>query len=119
MIRSQNVSGRRMTMYKIALLLVIALMCTVSLSMKVISTHASSPSASTPAVSIARTSDNRGYWIATQDGAVYSFGNAGYHGGANQFNHNGTIVGLAATSDSGGSSLSGTQPSTDQPEANT
>ena len=64
--------------------------------------HAATASATAPAVGMAGTSDNGGYWIATQDGAVYSFGNAVYHGGANQFPHNGTIVGMAATSTNGG-----------------
>ncbi len=57
--------------------------------------------APTPAVGIARTSDNGGYWIATRDGAVYSYGNARYHGGANGIPH-APIVGIAATSTGSG-----------------
>src|SRR5215213_5770012 len=58
--------------------------------------------ASTPAVGMARTLDNGGYWIVTQDGAVYAFGNASYLGGANTFAHAAPIVSMAATTTNGG-----------------
>ncbi len=57
--------------------------------------------APTPAVGMARTSDNSGYWIVARDGAVYSYGNARYHGGANGIPH-APIVGMARTSTNGG-----------------
>ena len=78
------------------------LICTALLIVRTEPTRAATVTASTPAVGMARTSNNEGYWIATQDGAVYSFGNAVYHGGANQFKHSGTIVGLVTTSTDGG-----------------
>ncbi len=57
--------------------------------------------APTPATGMARTSDNGGYWLVTQDGAIYGYGNARYHGGANGIPH-APIVDMAARSDNGG-----------------
>jgi hypothetical protein len=92
-------------MYKYKWLMLIAVVAILLVSgtvMMMPRAHATTVTATTPVVGMARTSTNGGYWITTQDGAVYSFGNANYHGGANQLNHNGTIVGIAATSTDGG-----------------
>ena len=56
--------------------------------------------ASTPAAGIAHTVNNGGYWIATQDGAVYSYGNAVYRGGSNGWGHP-AVVGIVAHGDGG------------------
>lgn len=38
------------------------------------------PKASAPVVALVRTSTDKGYWIVCEDGAVYAFGDAVYHG---------------------------------------
>ena len=35
-----------------------------------------------PVISVAATRSGRGYWLATRDGAIYTFGDAGYYGTA-------------------------------------
>ncbi len=56
------------------------------------------------AVSMARTSDGKGYWLLSSQGAIYSYGDAQYYGGANtgDLNSSETAVGLAATPDGKG-----------------
>ncbi len=56
------------------------------------------------AVSMARTSDGKGYWLLSSQGAIYSYGDAEYYGGANtgDLNSSETAVGLAATPDGKG-----------------
>lgn len=50
-------------------------------------------------VDLALTPSGRGYWIAAADGAVFSFGDAKYHGGMNQPGRhlNAPIVGIVST----------------------
>jgi hypothetical protein len=45
---------------------------------------------------IASTGDGGGYWVVNRRGAVYSYGNAQYHGGANNYAISAPIVGIAA-----------------------
>lgn len=51
---------------------------------------------------IARTSTGKGYWIVDSTGAVFAYGDAQYHGGANTTHLNAAIVGIASTPDDGG-----------------
>lgn len=51
---------------------------------------------------IARTSTGKGYWIVDSTGAVFAYGDAKYHGGANGGKLNAPITGIAATPDDGG-----------------
>jgi SpoIID/LytB domain protein len=43
-----------------------------------------------------------GYWINAQDGGVFSFGNAAFHGSTGNITLNKPVVGMAATHDGGG-----------------
>jgi hypothetical protein len=60
--------------------------------------------AAATAVSIVRTPDGAGYWLLTSQGAVFSYGDAQYYGGANVGGLSGseTAVGMATTSDGKG-----------------
>ncbi|HVB91323.1 MAG TPA: family 43 glycosylhydrolase [Acidimicrobiales bacterium] len=55
-----------------------------------------------PAVGLALTPDSGGYWIAAQDGGIFSFGDAAFHGSAGAIALNKPIVGMAATPGGGG-----------------
>lgn len=56
-----------------------------------------------PMVGIVRTKTGNGYWTFNEDGAVYSFGDAKYHGGANSPDVSKyVVVGMVATPDDGG-----------------
>ena len=57
---------------------------------------------SQPVVSMATTPLDGGYWLATADGGVFSFGDAGFHGSAGGPHLNQPIVGMAATPDGNG-----------------
>jgi hypothetical protein len=50
-----------------------------------------------PYVAIAPTPSGRGYWVAAQDGGVFTFGDAGFFGSASSKTLNEPIVGIAAT----------------------
>jgi hypothetical protein len=56
------------------------------------------------AVSTVRTPDGKGYWILASNGAIYSYGDAQYYGGANTGDLSGSekAVGMATTSDGKG-----------------
>jgi hypothetical protein len=54
------------------------------------------------AIALAPTPDGGGYWIATNDGGVFSYGNAQFHGSAAPYRPAAPIVGIAATPDGGG-----------------
>ena len=45
------------------------------------------------------TSDGAGYWIATADGGVYAFGDAGFYGSMGGRHLNAPITGIATTPD--------------------
>lgn len=51
---------------------------------------------------IVRTSTGKGYWIVDSTGAVFAYGDATYHGGANNEHLNAPIIGIAATPTNGG-----------------
>ena len=55
-----------------------------------------------PEYRIIATKSGNGYWQVKSDGAVYSFGDAQYHGGANTVAHVGAIVAMARTSSGAG-----------------
>ena len=51
---------------------------------------------------MAPTSDGRGYWLVGDNGSVYAFGDATFHGDASKLPLNAGVVGMAATPDDGG-----------------
>jgi hypothetical protein len=55
-----------------------------------------------PAVGMALTPGNGGYWVAASDGGIFSFGDATFHGSAGAIALNRPVVGMAATSGGGG-----------------
>ncbi|HUI03492.1 MAG TPA: hypothetical protein VLZ77_08115, partial [Acidimicrobiales bacterium] len=57
---------------------------------------------SAPVVGIAATPDGQGYWLASRDGGVFAFGDAGYDGSMGGRRLGAPIVGIAATPDGGG-----------------
>ncbi|HEY2331886.1 MAG TPA: SpoIID/LytB domain-containing protein [Acidimicrobiales bacterium] len=59
-------------------------------------------SLSMPAVSIAPTSTGKGYWLASNDGGVFAYGDASFYGSAGGIKLNRPVVGMAARPDSGG-----------------
>ena len=52
-----------------------------------------------PLVGMTVTSDGLGYWLTAQDGGVFSFDSARFHGSMSGRHLNAAIVGMAATSD--------------------
>ncbi len=56
----------------------------------------SGPSTPTPSVS---TPDGQGYWLATSDGGVTTYGDAQFYGSANSLTLSGPVVGLTPTAD--------------------
>jgi hypothetical protein len=50
-----------------------------------------------PVVAMARTTDGGGYWLATADGGVFSFGDAGFYGSEGGVRLNQSVVGMAPT----------------------
>jgi D-alanyl-D-alanine carboxypeptidase len=52
---------------------------------------------SAPTVGMAATPSGKGYWLAGQDGGIFSFGRAGFYGSAGSLDLNQPIVGVAAT----------------------
>jgi ribosomal protein L24E len=57
----------------------------------------SNVSSATPYAAIASTPSGAGYWVAAQDGGVFSFGSAGFFGSAGNLHLNQPIVGIAST----------------------
>ena len=55
-----------------------------------------------PEFRVVATKSGTGYWQTKSDGAVYSFGDAQYHGGANTFPHGAPIVAMARTASGNG-----------------
>ena len=55
-----------------------------------------------PAVGVAYTPDDGGYWIDASDGGIFSEGDAAFHGSAGDIALNKPVVGMAATSGGGG-----------------
>ena len=55
-----------------------------------------------PIAGMAATTDGGGYWLASADGRVFAYGDAGFHGSMGGRRLNGPIVGIAATADGGG-----------------
>jgi predicted lipoprotein with Yx(FWY)xxD motif len=55
-----------------------------------------------PAIAGVTTPDGRGYWMATANGGVFTFGDAGFFGSAGNVHLAAPIVGLAATPDGRG-----------------
>jgi hypothetical protein len=53
------------------------------------------------------TRDGRGYYIGTSTGAIYGFGDAHYHGGANTIHLTAPVVGIALDWTTGGYWLAG------------
>ncbi|MHB1912596.1 MAG: hypothetical protein ACYCTI_11155 [Acidimicrobiales bacterium] len=51
---------------------------------------------------MAETPDGGGYWLATRNGGVYSFGDAVFHGSAAGIRLSSPVVGMAPTPDGGG-----------------
>ena len=60
------------------------------------------PSAPGPVVGIAPSADSGGYWLVANDGGIFSYGDASFHGSAGSLTLNKPIVGMAATPDGGG-----------------
>ena len=60
------------------------------------------PSFATSSVAIAPTPNNGGYWLVSPDGAVTTYGNAGYYGSMSGHPLNKPIVGIAPTPDGRG-----------------
>jgi hypothetical protein len=60
-----------------------------------------------PVVGIATTPDGNGYWLASADGGVFSFGNAHFYGTLAGLELNAPIVGIAAATDGQGYYLVG------------
>ncbi len=58
--------------------------------------------AASPVVGMAGTGTGQGYWLASNDGDVANFGNAGGDGSAVAYAPSAPIVGMAATPDGGG-----------------
>jgi uncharacterized protein (DUF1501 family) len=52
--------------------------------------------------SLAVTPDQRGYWLAAENGGVFTFGNAPFHGSAGGLGLNAPIVGMASTATGNG-----------------
>ena len=57
---------------------------------------------SSPVVGIAPDSTGKGYWVATANGGVFSFGDAKFYGSAGNIALKAPIVGIVATSDGAG-----------------
>jgi hypothetical protein len=55
-----------------------------------------------PAAAIAADPASGGVWVATEDGGIYSYGGAVFHGSLGGLHLNAPIVGMAATHDGGG-----------------
>jgi hypothetical protein len=53
-------------------------------------------------VGMAATPDGRGYWLAAQDGGVFSYGDASFHGSMATRALNAPVAGIVATPDGGG-----------------
>ncbi len=54
------------------------------------------------ATSVVSTPTGQGYWVAGDDGGVFAFGDAVYHGSAGSYRLNQPVVGMAATPTGGG-----------------
>ena len=59
-------------------------------------------SSATPAVGAASTPDGKGYWVVTDDGGIFSVGDAGFYGSMGNQRLAAPIVGMAATPDGKG-----------------
>lgn len=55
-----------------------------------------------PIVAIAATPDGKGYWLTGAGGRVFSFGSAGFHGGASGHRLGAPVVGIAVDPVTGG-----------------
>jgi SpoIID/LytB domain protein len=60
------------------------------------------PSLDSPAIGMARTSDNQGYWVGGSAGGVDAFGDANFYGSAQGLSLSRPVVGMAPTHDGGG-----------------
>ena len=66
-----------------------------------------SPPPGTDVVGMAATPDGRGYWLASEDGGVFAFGDAPFVGSAARLPLQAPVVAIAATPDGGGYWLAG------------
>jgi hypothetical protein len=55
------------------------------------------PRLNAPIVDIARTADGRGYWLLGQDGGIFTFGTAVFHGSTGDMRLNQPVVGMTPT----------------------
>ena len=55
------------------------------------------PRLNAPIVDIARTADGRGYWLLGQDGGIFTFGTAAFHGSTGNMRLNQPVVGMTPT----------------------
>jgi hypothetical protein len=55
-----------------------------------------------PVVTMARTTDGKGYWLSAADGGIFSYGDAGFYGSAGSLPLQAPLVDMAATPDSRG-----------------
>jgi hypothetical protein len=63
---------------------------------------ASTTNLKAPVVAIEAPDEGGGYWLATSDGGIFSFGDAQFYGSAGNLRLNKPIVGMASTPDGGG-----------------
>ncbi len=59
-------------------------------------------SLTSPAVAMAPTADGKGYWVAGSNGGIFSFGDAAFHGAADNLVLRHAVVGMASASDGKG-----------------
>jgi SpoIID/LytB domain protein len=59
-------------------------------------------SLTSPAVAMAPTADGKGYWVAGSNGGIFSFGDAAFHGAADNLVLRHPVVGMASTPDGKG-----------------
>ena len=64
-------------------------------------------SSTAPVVALVPTTDGQGYWLATSNGNVYSFGDALFEGSLRYLNLSGTVVSIAAAPSGSGYWLAG------------
>jgi hypothetical protein len=55
-----------------------------------------------PVVTMAATTDGKGYWLSAADGGIFAYGDAGYFGSAGSLALQAPLVGMEATNDSQG-----------------
>ncbi|MGH9067013.1 MAG: 3D domain-containing protein, partial [Acidimicrobiales bacterium] len=64
--------------------------------------HVGSPKSGLPITAVAATPDGKGYWVATTDGGVLSYGDAHFYGSAASVHLAQPVVGMVATPDGKG-----------------